>query len=208
MSKGLDYLIQVRGEALLPYFQFLKEAGKHLDVKTKDLISVITKVDAQTEKGLKQYLNRALRDGCSADEIIDALLMAFPTLGLTKIIWAINIILAMDLPDFRAEALGHKPAWNKIAPMNDIRDNGVSYWSVGPRNLFVFRENNELKVYDSHCPHRSEDIKLEALDDLKLMCPRHKWVFDMKTGECIEKGSHPLRAFESKVEDNVLYAFW
>ncbi|MFO1298627.1 MAG: hypothetical protein U1F25_20570 [Rubrivivax sp.] len=31
--------------------------------------------------------------------------MAFPALGLAKIVWAVDVILAMDLPAFRLEAL-------------------------------------------------------------------------------------------------------
>jgi len=88
MSDALNYLIAVRGDALGHYFKFLKDTGKHLDPKTRNLISVITKVHAQTEAGLKQYLMRALREGCTPMEVLDALLMAFPALGLAKIVWA------------------------------------------------------------------------------------------------------------------------
>ena len=77
--------------------------GTHLDPKTRNLISVITKVHAQTENGLRQYLTRALREGATADEVLDALLMAFPALGLTRIVWAIDVILAMNLPEFRLD---------------------------------------------------------------------------------------------------------
>ena len=97
MSDALAYLVKARPDAVGHYFQFLKECGKHLDPKTRDLISVITKVHAQTERGFKQYLNRALRDGCTPMEVLDALLMAFPALGLAKIVWAVDIILAMEL---------------------------------------------------------------------------------------------------------------
>ena len=65
MSKALDYLVATRGDALGHYLAFLKECGKHLDPKTRSLISVITKVDAQTERGFRQYLRRALADGCT-----------------------------------------------------------------------------------------------------------------------------------------------
>jgi alkylhydroperoxidase/carboxymuconolactone decarboxylase family protein YurZ len=105
MSDALNYLVAARGDALGHYFKFLKDSGKHLDPKTRDLISVITKVHSQTEGGLKQYLTRALRDGVKPIEIIDALVMAFPALGLAKIVWAAEIILEMDLPEFRPENL-------------------------------------------------------------------------------------------------------
>ena len=80
MSDALNYLVAARPDAIGPYFKFLKEAGKNLDTRTRDLISVITKVDAQTEGGFRQYLSRALHNGASPNEVIDALLMAFPTL--------------------------------------------------------------------------------------------------------------------------------
>ena len=54
MSDALNYLVAARPDAIKPYFTFLKEAGKHLDTRTRDLISVITKVDAQTEAGFRQ----------------------------------------------------------------------------------------------------------------------------------------------------------
>ena len=65
MSDALNFLVKARPEAMTHYFSFLKDCGKHLDPKTRDLISVITKVHSQTERGFRQYLNRALRDGCS-----------------------------------------------------------------------------------------------------------------------------------------------
>jgi len=51
MSDALTYLVKARPEAMGAYFKFLKGAGAHLDPKTRNLISVITKVHAQTENG-------------------------------------------------------------------------------------------------------------------------------------------------------------
>lgn len=93
MSKALDYLVKARPDAMGHYFRFLKAAGSALDPKTRSLISVITKVHPQTETGLKQYVKRALKDGATGAEILDALLMAFPALGLTKIVWAVDVLL-------------------------------------------------------------------------------------------------------------------
>ena len=52
MSRGLKFLTDARPEAMASYFAFLKDNGSRLDPKTRSLISVITKVFAQTEKGL------------------------------------------------------------------------------------------------------------------------------------------------------------
>jgi len=204
MSDSLDYLLKTRGEAMLPYFAFLKEAGKRLDPKTRDLISIITKVDVKTEGGFKQYMTRALRNGCTPDEILDALLMAFPTLGLAKIVWAIDIILEMDIPEFRPEMLGKEETWHKLISIDSVKNNDVTYAESDGRSFFIYQENDKLKVYDSRCPHQVTDIPNLALENFKLTCPKHKWVFDIKTGKCIERGKHPLKEFTYKIENEIL----
>ncbi|MCU0842385.1 MAG: Rieske 2Fe-2S domain-containing protein [Thiobacillaceae bacterium] len=208
MSDALNYLVQVRGDALGHYFKFLKDTGKHLDPKTRDLISVITKVHSQTEPGFKQYLMRALREGCTPMEIIDALLMAFPALGLAKIVWATEILLEMGIPEFSPELINAQPQWRDVMAVADIAEGQVQRVECATRTVFVYREGEHYRVYDSHCPHQVTNIPHLALEGMTLTCPKHHWKFDIRTGACIEKGKHPLKGFETKVEGGRLLAWW
>ena len=172
MSDALNYLIKARPEAMKSYFAFLKESGKHLDPKTRSLISVITKIDSQTERGLRQYLPRALRDGASPNEILDAILMAFPTLGLAKIVWAIDILMDMDIPEFRTELLDAEAGWHDLADWSGVSDGGVTYLEDRDgRSVFVYRSGDDYRVYDSRCPHQVTDIPHLALSGTELTCP-------------------------------------
>ena len=222
MSDALNYLLAARPEAMTHYFAFLKDAGKHLDPKTRNLISVITKVDAQTEPGFKQYLKRALRDGCSPVEVIDALLMAFPTLGLTKIIWATNIILSMNLPGFDPEAMRAQLAaepepaasgasegtWHDVMTTAALADGQTTRVDSHGRGLFISREGDTFAVFDSHCSHQRTDIPLSALDDCTLTCPKHQWSFDIRTGSCHKPGGSPLQQYPAKVEGGRVMVQW
>jgi nitrite reductase/ring-hydroxylating ferredoxin subunit/alkylhydroperoxidase/carboxymuconolactone decarboxylase family protein YurZ len=214
MSDALTYLVKARPDAVGHYFAFLKECGKHLDPKTRNLISVITKVDAQTERGFRQYLGRALREGCSPMEVLDALLMAFPTLGLTKIVWAVDIILAMGLPGFDPAALGAAPAepvpeWHDVMAARDVKVGDIVRLDCDGRGLFVYREaQRSWRVYDSRCPHQSTDIPQLALKGSTLTCPKHGWAFDAHNGDCIRKGNSPLKLWPSKVVKGRLLAQW
>ncbi len=234
MSDALNYLLAARPEAMTHYFAFLKDAGKHLDPKTRNLISVITKVDAQTEPGFKQYLKRALRDGCSPVEVIDALLMAFPTLGLTKIIWATNIILSMNLPGFDPEAMrkqlaggpekaasadtgaeaasttsdAAEGAWHDVMTTAALADGQTTRVDSHGRGLFISREGDTFAVFDSHCSHQRTDIPLSALDDCTLTCPKHQWSYDIRTGACLKPGGSPLQQLPAKVVGGRVMVQW
>ena len=208
MSDALDYLVKTRPEAMKSYFKFLKESGKSLDPKTRLLITVITKIATQTEKGLRQYLPQALNAGATPNEILDAILHAFPALGLAKIVWAIDILLDMDIPEFRAENLGAEKRWHQVSAVDQIPEGKTRYIDCDGRSLFIYRNNGEFNIYDSRCPHQVTDIPHLALEGFRLTCPKHHWAFDIRTGKCIDIGDRPLRRFEAKVEQDKLYARW
>jgi len=212
MSDALNYLIKTRPETVSHYFAFLKETGKHLDPKTRNLISVITKVYSQTDRGFRQYLGRALREGCTPMEILDALLMAFPALGLAKITWAVDIILDMNLPGFAPEVITRSAPepgrWREVMASKDLPDGEVTRTECDGRGLFIYRDKKAFQVFDSRCPHQSTDIPELALTGETLICPKHQWEFNAHTGACIKKGNSPLKRIDSKVVKGRLLAFW
>ena len=208
MSDALSYLVKARPDAMGHFFAFLKAAGTRLDPKTRNLISVITKVHAQTERGFRQYLGRALREGCTPAEVLDALLMAFPALGLAKIVWAVDIILAMDLPEFQPGAMGAPGEWHDVMATKGFKAGQTTRVEVDGRGLFVHRTDAEWRVYDSRCPHQTTNIPHLALDGCRLTCPKHGWVFDVASGDCVAVGDAPLKRWPSKVVKGRLLAHW
>lgn len=212
MSDALNYLIKTRPETVSHYFAFLKETGKHLDPKTRNLISVITKVHAQTDRGFRQYLSRALREGCTPMEVLDALLMAFPALGLAKITWAVDIILDMNLPGFAPEVITRtapEPGrWRDVMAMKEVPDGDVLRTECEGRGLFIYREGRSVQVFDSRCPHQATDMPASALAGCTLACPRHGWRFDLRSGACTAVGDRPLRQLPSRAEGGRLLVQW
>ena len=207
MSDALSYLVRSRPEAMGHYFAFLKDCGQRLDPRTRSLISVITKVHAQTERGLRQYLRRALNDGCTAGEVLDALLAAFPALGLAKIVWAVDVILAMDLPEFACVA--EAPAqWHDIAAADSVPHGQTRRLVCDGRAVFAHHGAEGWRVYDVMCPHEGTDIPELALEDNSLTCPRHGWRFDIRSGQCTAHGNRPLREWECRVAEGRLQAHW
>lgn len=207
MSDALAYLVKARPAAMGHYFGFLKDCGSRLDPRTRNLISVITKVDARTERGLRQYLKRALDEGCTAEEVLDALLMAFPTLGLAKIVWAVDVIMKMNLPQFAPEPQG-EAQWHDIVPTKGFRSGATRRVESDGRAVFVHRAKDEWRVWDSRCPHQGTDIAQLGLAGNNLTCPKHGWQFDIRTGACTAHGNEPLRQWPCRTEAGLLQALW
>jgi nitrite reductase/ring-hydroxylating ferredoxin subunit/alkylhydroperoxidase/carboxymuconolactone decarboxylase family protein YurZ len=209
MSDALQALVRARPDAMGHYFAFLKDCGTRLDPKTRNLISVITKVHAQTERGLRQYLARALREGCSGEEILDALLMAFPALGLAKIVWAMEVILAMELPAFAfLAAAPAAKAWHDVVAADEVAEGETRRIECDGRAVFVHHGPDRWRVFDSRCPHQSTDIPQLALAGHTLTCPKHGWRFDVRDGSCAAQGGEPLREWDCRLHEGRLQARW
>lgn len=208
MSDALNYLLKARPEAMQAYFSFLRAAGSSLDPKTRALISVITKVDKQTAAGFRQYLKRALKEGASANEVLDALLMAFPTLGLTKILWAVDQLQTMDMPEFQLEKLAVQSGWHAVCEVAEIPKQGTLRLECDGRGLFLHVSATGLRVYDSRCPHKDTDIPASGVDGGALACPKHRWRFDLHTGQCTSGGDRSLAELKHKTEKGRILVYW
>ena len=220
MSDALAFLVKARPEAMGHYLAFLKDCGTRLDPKTRCLISVITKVHAQTERGLKQYVRRALREGCSMEEVLDALLMAFPALGLSRIIWAVDVLMAMDLPQMQAlgtaattpepatPVVAPAPRWHDLMASADLKAGQVVRVDCDGRGIFVQRIGRTVTAYDSRCPHQDTDIPHLALQGTMLTCPKHGWMFDLRTGQGVQADTRPLTRWPAKVLAGRVLAHW
>ncbi len=129
-------------------------------------------------------------------------------LGLAKILWAVEILLEMDIPEFQADLLGAEPRWHDVESVDTISKGEVIYRSCDGRSVFIYGSGEDIRVYGSRCPHQVTNIPKLALKGTKLTCPKHNWAFDITTGDCIEVGDRPLRRFDSKIEKGRLLAYW
>jgi nitrite reductase/ring-hydroxylating ferredoxin subunit len=115
----------------------------------------------------------------------------------------------MDIPEFRTELLGVEAEWHDLIAWDDVQDEDITYVeNCDGRSIFIYRSGDDCQVYDSRCPHQVTNIPHLALSGTRLTCPKHQWAFDVTTGECVEKGTRPLRQFDSRIEDGRLHACW
>lgn len=189
MSRALDFLVKARPQAMGAYFQFLKDNGSRLEPKTRALISVITKVAVQTEAGLVQYARRAYDAGASGEEILDALLMAFPALGLHRVVWAVDVLIEHGFDGFGAadEAAPAPPPPGEtleVCALSALPERQAVKRTCEGRPLLLWREGESVRAYKAYCSHQGMELMASGLKGEHVVCAQHGWRFDLPEGRC------------------------
>jgi NAD(P)H-dependent nitrite reductase small subunit len=219
-SQGLAYLQKARPEAIAHLLKFFKESGRHLEPKTRFLISVVTKVINFSPRGLEQYVRRALEEGATPDEVIDAVLCSYPCAGLTKVVDAIDVILDMGLPGFERLAQGEagggaEPAakqsapeaqeasqWVEVGTRSDLSAEHHLHVQVAGRHLAVFEVGGEVHAIDNLCPHKGGSLAHGRLSGDVITCPLHRWQFDVRTGVSVDHPGAKVSTYAVKVDED------
>ncbi|MBF0182768.1 MAG: Rieske 2Fe-2S domain-containing protein [Magnetococcales bacterium] len=208
MSKALTYLAKARPEAATSLLSFYKHSVQALDEKTRHLIQIVTKVTVGTERGLRQYAPKALKAGATREEILDAVLMAFPAAGLNKVLDAIDIMREMDLlpeveqakaaTDDTATLLGTISDWPLQRMVTLQRPGG---------DLLLFRSAAEtVVVYSARCPHSKANLCHGTDHGTQVECRVHNWQFDLASGACLQPDNgKALQVMATEVRDGQLY---
>ena len=214
-SKGLAFLSAARPAAMGHLMKFFGESGKHLEPKTRFLISIVTKVINFSPRGLQQYARRAQQEGASAAEILDAILCAYPCAGLTRVVDAVDVLLDMELPGFAAlaEAALERPAdssaastsprperWVPAAQVSEVPTEGGLHVAIEGRQLAIFRHGDSLVALDAVCPHGKGGLLSNGqLAGGSVTCPLHGWSFDVTTGACLNSRSEGVKSYALRI---------
>lgn len=96
-NPGLYYLMKYRQPAMQNYLKFLGGSAKSLEPKTKFLMYVMLETILFSPRGLKHYIQKAHKNGCTIDEILDAILVGYPAAGLAKVVDAVLILEGLEI---------------------------------------------------------------------------------------------------------------
>jgi nitrite reductase/ring-hydroxylating ferredoxin subunit/alkylhydroperoxidase/carboxymuconolactone decarboxylase family protein YurZ len=213
MSRALDFLLKARPDAMGAYFKFVRDNGSRLDPKTRALISVITKVAVETELGLVQYTRKAFEVGVSADEVLDALMMAFPALGLSRIVWAVDVLIEHGVEGFATldnttEVTDTALEVLDVGLLETLPERQTVKRSCGRRPLLVWREGDTVRVYKAYCSHQGMELMSSAIKGAQVVCAQHGWQFSLPDGRCSRGEKWGLSELRVSVVDGRVTAYW
>ena len=99
-----------------------------------------------------------------------------------------------------------EPKYVKIAKVSDFA--GVRYkkFSILARNVAIFKDaNGDFFATEISCKHQNWDLTTGKFDGDIVTCPRHGWIYNVRTGDCLTHESTRLRKYGLRIEgDDIL----
>lgn len=89
----------------------------------------------------------------------------------------------------------------KMAKVSDFAHARCKSYKILARNVAIIKDSDgTFYATESSCKHQNWDLTTGRIEGDIAVCPRHGWTYNMRTGECLDHDSTPLRRYGCKVE--------
>ncbi len=82
-------------------------------------------------------------------------------------------------------------SWQPVARLSEIREDEIYPANVDGVDLILLRHEGGVAAYLDACPHEGAQLSFGDRDGDVLICAKHLWEFDVKSGEHISRVRRP-----------------
>lgn len=89
----------------------------------------------------------------------------------------------------------------RIAKVSDFDRRRMRSYTVLGRKVGIVRDRDgTFFATEVSCKHQNADLSTGHIRGDIVTCPRHGWTYNIRTGECLNHDSAPLRRYGLEVE--------
>ena len=94
----------------------------------------------------------------------------------------------------------------KLAKVSDFDRIFVKSYRILGRNVGIVKDKDgDFFATEVSCKHHNADLTLGKFDGDIVVCPRHGWTYNIRTGQCLDHDSSPLRRYALKIEGDDIF---
>ena len=94
--------------------------------------------------------------------------------------------------------------FHAVCDVDDISGPMPRRVEIDGRGILLCRSGDEVFAVDEICPHENESMRYGVVQRGQIICPHHRYKFDLETGRC-NKRCAPARLYEVRVDDGTVY---
>jgi len=96
--------------------------------------------------------------------------------------------------------------WIKALNKNQIPANGdIKTTDVGGKQLCIIDYDGKVVAVQSHCPHAGGHFSGGWCKNGQLICPIHRYAYDLKTGRGAEGQGDYINIYATEIREDGLY---
>jgi len=113
-------------------------------------------------------------------------------------------------------------AWQSVFAADELPEGGRKFYSIGKREIGIFRHRGKLYAALNYCPHAGAPIcmgevdhpistkgpggsTIRDFDHPTIRCPWHHWEFDLQTGKSLCPISRRIKTYTVREEDGHIW---
>ena len=82
-------------------------------------------------------------------------------------------------------------SWQPAVKLSEIREGQILPVNVDGVDLILMRHDEGIAAYLDYCPHEGAQLSFGSREGDVLICAKHLWEFDVRTGEHISRVRRP-----------------
>ncbi len=94
----------------------------------------------------------------------------------------------------------------RIAKVSELQGIRIKSFKVLARNIGIVNDGGgTFFATEISCKHQNADLSAGQLKGDILTCPRHGWTYNIRSGQCLNHDSAPLRRYALKIEGDDVF---
>ncbi len=106
---------------------------------------------------------------------------------------------------------------HKLCKVDDIKEQSMILLCIERREVIVAKKDGKILAFDPFCPHRHAYLHRGWFNDNNIVCPLHKFEFDLDNGKLVKipeeykeqqeawKASDTLKFYNITIKDDCVY---
>jgi nitrite reductase (NADH) small subunit len=90
--------------------------------------------------------------------------------------------------------------FEEVATLDELRETKRKKIEVNGEHIVLFYLHGQVFAVNSVCPHSGGPLEQGQLDDEEIICPWHSYMFNIKTGLCLNYPGCRIRKYEVKLD--------
>ena len=98
------------------------------------------------------------------------------------------------------------PPFVKLACVDDFSDTHIKSFSIVAKPVAIIKDpDGTFWATEIACKHNNFDLTGGFFRGDEVRCPRHGWVYNIRSGKCLNQNSAPLRRHTLEIRGNDIY---